>query len=243
MLSGKLALVTGGGSGIGRAACQLITKEGARVVVSDFDLKSAESTVSLLTGDGHLPLQLDVSDTIKVREVVTKVISHFSQPPTVLVNSAGITRDAFLLKMTDDQFQQVFDVNVKGTYAVTKAVCEALATNKQTGSVVNIASVVGQTGNMGQSNYAASKAAVEAFTKSVAKEMGFCGVRCNAVVPGFIQTPMTDKVPDKVKQMFTSQIPLARMGTPQEVAEVIVFLASERSSYINGASINVTGGL
>jgi len=243
MLSGKLAFITGGGSGIGRAACQLMAKEGARVVVSDFDLPSAVKTVSLLSGEGHFSLQLDVSDTAQVRQVVDSVVSLYKRPPTLLVNSAGITRDAFLLKMTDEQFSQVFDVNVKGTYAVTKAVCEALSVAKLGGSIVNIASVVGQTGNMGQSNYAASKAAVEAFTKTVAKEMGSAGVRCNAVVPGFILTQMTEKVPDKVKHMFTAQIPLARMGSPQEVAEVIVFLASDRSSYVNGASIKVTGGL
>ncbi|XP_046678939.1 estradiol 17-beta-dehydrogenase 8-like isoform X1 [Homalodisca vitripennis] len=243
MLSGKLALVTGGGSGIGRAVCLLMAREGAKVVVSDYDFKTAEKTVSLLTGEEHMPLQLDVSNPTQVGQAVPTILARYSAPPTVLVNSAGITRDAFLLKMSLDQFTQVLDVNVTGTYTMTQAVCQALVAAKSGGSVVNIASVVGQTGNMGQCNYAASKAAVEAFTKTVAKEMGTYGIRCNAVVPGFIQTPMTEKIPDKVKNMFTAQVPLGRMGTPEEVAEVIVFLASDRSSYVNGASFNVTGGL
>ncbi|KAK9501990.1 hypothetical protein O3M35_012606 [Rhynocoris fuscipes] len=243
MLSGKLALVTGGGSGIGRATSLILAREGAKVIVTDQNSNAIEETFKLLEGQDHSRLTLDVSNSEAVNETFKTIVNKYSLPPDVIVNSAGITRDSFLLKMTLDMFQKVIDVNLTGTYNVVKAACAQLSERKLTGSIINIASIVGQTGNMGQVNYSASKAAVEALTKTVAKEMGQYGIRCNAVVPGFIETSMTDTVPEKVKNMFKAQIPLGRLGKPEEVAEVIAFLASARSSYINGASLLVTGGL
>nr|CAD7403958.1 unnamed protein product [Timema cristinae] len=247
VLGGKLAFVTGAGSGIGRAVCQVLAREGAKVIATDKDEKSAQKTLSLLKSSSatfqHLHLPLDVSRSEEVYSVVKSAIEHFSVPPTIVVNCAGITRDNFLLKLDEDSFQQVIDVNLKGTFLVTQTIARALVeANITGGSVINLASIVGRTGNMGQCSYAASKAAIEAFTKTTAKELGTFGIRCNAVVPGFIDTPMTDAVPDKVKEKFRATIALRRFGRAEEVAEVIAFLASDKSSYVNGASIEVIGG-
>jgi len=242
MLAGKLSFVTGGGSGIGRAACQLLAREGAKVVVADVS-DAKEDTLGMLGGKDHLSVRVDVSCEDSVNAALNKVTKHYGHPPSIIVNSAGILRDNFLLNVPLADFKRVLDVNLTGTFLVTKAACKELVDTKLSGSIVNIASIVGVTGNLGQSNYSASKAGVEAFTKTVAKEMGRNGIRCNAVVPGFIVSPMTDTVPDKVKDMFKKSIALGRLGNPEEVAEVIVFLASDKSSYVNGASIHVTGGL
>nr|CAD7262694.1 unnamed protein product [Timema shepardi] len=253
-LGGKLAFVTGAGSGIGRAVCQVLAREGAKVIATDKDEKSAQKTLSLLKINSyvcpgssatsqHLHLPMDVSRSEEVYSVVKSAIEHFSVPPKIVVNCAGITRDNFLLKLDEDSFQQVIDVNLKGTFLVTQTIARALVeANITGGSIINLASIVGRTGNIGQCSYAASKAAIEAFTKTTAKELGTFGIRCNAVVPGFIDTPMTDAVPDKVKEKFRANIALRRFGKAEEVAEVIAFLASDKSSYVNGASIEVIGG-
>uniref|UniRef100_A0A0V0G922 (3R)-3-hydroxyacyl-CoA dehydrogenase n=1 Tax=Triatoma dimidiata TaxID=72491 RepID=A0A0V0G922_TRIDM len=243
MLAGKIALVTGAGSGIGRAASLLIAREGAKVIATDQNKKSLDETLNLLKGDGHSSYTLDVANAEIVEQTFKNILKNYETPPNIIVNSAGITRDSFLLNMTPEMFKDVIDVNLTGTYNVVKCACIALNEYKHSGSIVNIASIVGQTGNMAQVNYSASKAGVEALSKTVAKEMGKLGIRCNAVVPGFIKSPMTDLVPEKVKDFFLARIPLGRLGKPEEVAEVIAFLASDRSSYINGASILVTGGL
>uniref|UniRef100_R4FLI6 (3R)-3-hydroxyacyl-CoA dehydrogenase n=1 Tax=Rhodnius prolixus TaxID=13249 RepID=R4FLI6_RHOPR len=251
MLAGKLALVTGAGSGIGRAAALTLAREGAKVIVTDQSKPKLDETLKQLTitgskklkGDTHTGIILDVSNAESVEETFKNIVKQHSKAPNVVINSAGITRDSFLLAMTQEMFKTVVDVNLTGTYNVVKCACTELTERKQDGSIVNIASIVGQTGNLAQVNYSTSKAGVEALTKSVAKEMGKFGIRCNAVVPGFIDSPMTELMPEKVKKLFVTRIPIGRMGTPEEVAEVIVFLASDRSSYINGASILVTGGL
>ncbi|KAI5745232.1 hypothetical protein M8J76_009389 [Diaphorina citri] len=244
MLTGKIALVTGAGSGIGRAACQILAREGAQVIAADLNKTNAAQTIGMLTGSStHLSLPMDVSNTSTISTAMSAIKEKFSRPPNVLVNCAGITRDNWFLKLTEKDFQQVFDVNLKGTFLVSQAVCKELVETKSSGSIINIGSIVGQMGNMGQSNYAATKAGVEAFTKSVAMEMATFGIRCNVILPGFIETPMTTSVPDKVKETFTRLIPLKRFGKPEEIGEVICFLASDRSSYITGTLIKVTGGL
>uniref|UniRef100_A0A8D8VZ31 (3R)-3-hydroxyacyl-CoA dehydrogenase n=1 Tax=Cacopsylla melanoneura TaxID=428564 RepID=A0A8D8VZ31_9HEMI len=243
MLAGKIALITGAGSGIGRSACQILSREGAQIIAADQNEANAAQTIELLSGSHHLSVPMDVSNASTISQALSSIQSKLSTPPNVLVNCAGITRDEFFLKMSEKQFQDVFDVNLKGTFLVSQAVCRGLVQAKIPGSIINIASVVGRTGNMGQSNYAATKAGVEAFTKSIAQELAGFGIRVNTIIPGFIETPMTSTVPDKVKQTFQHLIPLKRFGKPEEIAEVISFLASDRSSYVTGTSVLVTGGL
>uniref|UniRef100_A0A1B6BXV6 (3R)-3-hydroxyacyl-CoA dehydrogenase n=2 Tax=Clastoptera arizonana TaxID=38151 RepID=A0A1B6BXV6_9HEMI len=237
-----LALVTGGGSGIGRATCLRLAKDSAKVIVTDCNESSMNKTLKLLPGEGHMSLLVDVTDYSKILSALKDITNHYYEPPNVLVNSAGILRDSLLLKMSSDMFRQVIDVNLNGTFNAIHAFCQTLVELKKPGSIINISSVAGQMGNIGQCNYSASKAAVESLTKTVAREMGKYNIRCNSVVPGFIKGQMTDGIPDKVKEMFKAQIPLQRFGNAEEVAEVIAFLASNKSSYINGANIPITGG-
>ncbi|XP_043276659.1 (3R)-3-hydroxyacyl-CoA dehydrogenase isoform X2 [Venturia canescens] len=213
-LAGKIAFVTGGGSGIGRAACKALAKEGAKVIVTDQNIKNAEDTVASLTGSDHVALNLDVSECESVETAFKNIDSFYTDPPTILINSAGVTRDNFLLKLSPIEFQRVLQVNLTG-----------------------------KTGNIGQCNYAASKAGVEALTKSAAMEFGKFGIRVNAILPGIIDTDMIKTIPDEVKNMFLKRIPLGRIGKAEEVAELILFLSSDRSAYVNGASIEITGGL
>ncbi|XP_037650677.1 estradiol 17-beta-dehydrogenase 8 isoform X1 [Sebastes umbrosus] len=247
-LISRLALVTGGGSGIGRAVCQRLASEGASVVVADLNEESANETLgslpSGLRGQGHMAAVVDVSSKESVKKLVTSVQTQYFQPPSVCVNAAGITQDDFLLNMSEDQFDKVIQVNLKGSFLVIQAVAQALvACGAPKGSIVTVGSIVGKVGNIGQANYAASKAGVEGLTRSAAKELSRFGIRCNCVLPGFISTPMTDKVPEKVISKMTSLVPLGRMGEPAEVADVCAFLASDDSRYITGASVEVTGGL
>ncbi|XP_012525841.1 estradiol 17-beta-dehydrogenase 8 [Monomorium pharaonis] len=245
LIPGKLAFVTGAGSGIGREVCRVFAREGATVVATDQNIKTAEETVATLEGAGHAALNVQVTDRNSVETAFKHVLKQFSRPPTIIVNSAGITRDNFLVKLSDNNFDDVINVNLKGTFLVmqtaVKAMMEANATKNS--SIINISSIVGKRGNIGQSNYCASKAGVVAMTKSASMEFGQFGIRVNVVLPGFIDTPITATVPDKVKDLFIKNIPLQRLGKPQEVAEVIAFLASDKSSYVNGASIEVTGGM
>ncbi|XP_037650678.1 estradiol 17-beta-dehydrogenase 8 isoform X2 [Sebastes umbrosus] len=237
-----------GGSGIGRAVCQRLASEGASVVVADLNEESANETLgslpSGLRGQGHMAAVVDVSSKESVKKLVTSVQTQYFQPPSVCVNAAGITQDDFLLNMSEDQFDKVIQVNLKGSFLVIQAVAQALvACGAPKGSIVTVGSIVGKVGNIGQANYAASKAGVEGLTRSAAKELSRFGIRCNCVLPGFISTPMTDKVPEKVISKMTSLVPLGRMGEPAEVADVCAFLASDDSRYITGASVEVTGGL
>ena len=191
-----------------------------------------------------------MSDISQRQSVVTLADELFSRTrtyPTIIVNAAGITRDALLLKMREEDFDDVIRVNLKGTYLINQIFCQRLLTQKPIdlkASIINVASIVGKYGNVGQCNYTASKAGVEAMTKSMAKELGRIGIRVNAILPGFIQTPMTDKIPDKIKEKLLTNVPMNRMGTVDEIAQVCLFLASNKmSGYVNGASIDVTGGL
>ncbi|KAG7219339.1 hypothetical protein INR49_019116 [Caranx melampygus] len=245
-LISRLTLVTGGGSGIGRAVCQRFASEGASVVVADISEESANETLgslqSDLRGQGHMAAVVDVSSRESVTQLVTGVQARFFQPPSVCVNAAGITQDDFLLSMKEEEFDRVVQVNLKGSFLVTQAVAQALvACGAPKGSIITVGSIVGKVGNMGQVNYAASKAGVEGLTRTAAKELSRFGIRCNCVLPGFISTPMTDKVPEKVITKIQSLVPLGRMGEPAEVADVCAFLASDDSRYMTGASVEVTG--
>merc|ERR1712066_571624 len=230
VLSGRLALVMGGGSGIGRAMCQVLARDNARVVVTDLNIDSCRQTEQELRPDQHLSVAADVSQADSVRECFQKVMEKYKRAPDIIVNSAGITKDGFLLRMKEEDFDKVIDVNLKGTFLVTQTAASLMKEHQLAGSIVNIASIVARTGVIG-------------FTKTASKELGKFGIRVNVILPGFIKTPMTDVVPDKVKMSFISQIPLGDFGDPLDIAEVSAFLASSRSKYITGASLDVNGGL
>ncbi|XP_077180619.1 (3R)-3-hydroxyacyl-CoA dehydrogenase isoform X2 [Paroedura picta] len=243
-LRGALALVAGGGSGIGRAVCARLAEEGASVAVADRNECGAAETLQGLRAGDHRAWVADVGSSKDVVDLMGRIQAHYSRPASVCVNCAGITMDEFLLKQTEEAFDAVLRVNLKGTFLVTKAVAQALVeSGAPGGSIVNVGSIVGKVGNLGQVNYAASKAGVEALTKTAAKELARYGIRCNTILPGFVCSPMTDKVPLKVLDKFAAMVPLGRLGQPEEVADVCAFLASEDSRYITGASVEVTGGL
>ncbi|XP_056438649.1 estradiol 17-beta-dehydrogenase 8-like [Gadus chalcogrammus] len=247
-LISRLALVTGGGSGIGRAVCQRFASEGALVVVADLNEEAANETLRSLSRDHkvqeHMAAAVDVSSKQSVEDLVESIQRRYFQPASVCVNAAGITQDDFLLRLEEAAFDRVVGVNLKGTFLVVQAVAAAMvASGVSKGSIVTVGSIVGKVGNIGQVNYSASKAGVEGITRTAAKELSRYRIRCNCVLPGFISTPMTDKVPERVIHKMTSLVPLGRMGEPAEVADVCSFLASDDSRYITGASIEVTGGL
>jgi len=251
MLSGRIALVTGGAAGIGRAVCQALQREGATIVVADLDIDGCFKTIDDMKSAGsssdgeHLAVGMDVADSLSVEDGFRKAVKHFGgDPPAIVVNSAGITRDCYLLKMTDEQFDQVLGVNLKGTYLVNKAAGLLMKQhNVKSGSIVNISSVIGKVGAVGQTNYAASKAGVIGFTKATAKELARFDIRCNCICPGYIETAMTAAIPDHIRQMTMMAIPMGVAGQPEDIAETAVFLSSTRAKYITGAAIDVNGGL
>ncbi|XP_049995058.1 (3R)-3-hydroxyacyl-CoA dehydrogenase isoform X2 [Alexandromys fortis] len=244
--------ISGAGSGIGRAISVRLAKEGAVVAACDLDGAAAQDTVQLLGGSGseagapsgkHAAFQADVSQAPAARRLLEQVQACFSRPPSVVVSCAGITRDKFLLHMSEEDWDRVIAVNLKGTFLVTQAAAQALVSSGSRGSIINISSIIGKVGNIGQANYASSKAGVIGLTQTAARELGRHGIRCNSVLPGFITTPMTQKMPEKVKDKVTAMIPLGHLGDPEDVADVVAFLASEDSGYITGASVEVSGGL
>ncbi|XP_064496653.1 (3R)-3-hydroxyacyl-CoA dehydrogenase-like isoform X3 [Pseudopipra pipra] len=244
-LAGVVALVTGGASGIGRAVSGRLAREGARVAVADRDMSGAAATAKGLPRNcppDHGAFQVDVADPKSVAGMVRGVQEHFGGPPRVLVSCAGITRDRMFLEMGEREFREVLGVNLEGTFLVTQEVTKALVTSGDPGgaSLVLVGSVVAKVGNLGQTNYVASKGGVEGLTRSVAKEVARFGIRCNSVLPGFIVTPMTDKVPPKVLDKFAGMVPLGRLGDPEDVADVVAFLASGDSGYVTGATLEVT---
>merc|ERR1711872_371518 len=204
---------------------------------------SCRETLGSLREDDHLSLTSDVSQAGSVNDCFNQILDKYKRAPDIIVNSAGITKDGFMLRMKEEDFDKVIDVNLKGTFLVTQAAANLMKEQQLPGSIVNIASIVGKTGNIGQANYTASKAGVIGFTKTAAKELGRFGIRVNVILPGFIKTPMTDVVPDKVKTGILSQIPLGDFGDPIDIAEATAFLACERSKYITGASFDVNGGM
>lgn len=245
MLKGKVALITGGVRGIGKAISLCFAKAGAHIVVnytSDRSEQDAEKLIEEIKALGveAIAVKADVSKSEEAQTLVDTTINIFGKLD-VLVNNAGITKDMLLLRMKEEEFDQVIAVNLKGVFNCTKAASKAML--KTGGSIINMSSVVGLNGNAGQSNYAASKAGIIGFTKSVAKEFASRNVRINAIAPGFIQTDMTAVLSDKVKDEIMKQIPMKRLGNAEEVAQVALFLASDCSSYVTGEVMRVDGGM
>jgi len=242
-LAGKVALVTGAAQGIGKAIALLLAKNGAEVVVSDINLEKAQETANEIQGMGRrsFAIKVNVTDLKDVERMVGAIVEQFGRID-ILVNNAGITRDRLILRMTEEDWDAVLDVNLKGTFSCTKAVIRYMSKQKS-GKIVSIASVSGEMGNPGQANYAASKAGVIGFTKTIAREFAGRGINVNAIAPGYIQTPMTDAVPEKAKEELKRMIPMERLGQPEDVAQAVLFLVSENSSYITGQVLNVNGGI
>ena len=241
-LQGKVAIITGAAQGIGYATARKFLDEGAKVVACDISRESIDSAVAGLTPRGQVEAVLvDVRKRDQLDAMAAATVKRHGRID-VLVNNAGITIDARLQKMSDDQFDRVIDVNLKGTYNCAQAVLDTML-KQGSGVILNASSVVGIYGNFGQTNYAASKFGVIGFVKTWARELGPKGIRCNAVAPGFVATHILDTIPEKVLEQLKERVPLRRLGTPEDVANVYAFLASDEASYINGAVIEVSGGL
>ena len=244
LLDGKTALVTGASRGIGRAVALCLAAEGARVAINYAgNVKAAEEVKSSVEAAGGTAIlcQADIADSAAVEAMIADVVKEFGAID-ILVNNAGITRDTLLMRMKDEDFAKVLDTNLKGVFYCTKAVSK-LMMKKRSGRIVNMASVVGLVGNAGQTNYAAAKAGVIGFSKSAAKELASRGITVNVVAPGFIGTDMTAGLPESVKEKMLTDIPLGRMGEPEDVANAVLFLASDQASYITGQVVNVDGGM
>ena len=242
-LKDKVALVTGGAQGIGRQICLSLAQEGADIVIADVDIHQAEKTQQEIQALGRKATvqQLDVTDYSNVQSALNKILDNFKKID-ILVNNAGITRDNLILRMSETDWEAVVKVNLTGVFNCIKAVSRVMLKQKA-GKIINIASIIGIIGNAGQANYSAAKAGIIALTKSSAKELASRNINVNAVAPGFIKTQMTDILPQEVKQRMLNQIPLRRVGQPEDVARLCVFLASEEASYITGQVIVVDGGI
>lgn len=242
-LTGKVALVTGAAQGIGKAVALLLARHGADIVVSDINLEKAEETAKEIESIGPkaMAIKVNVGSLNDVERMVEAVLKKFGRID-ILINNAGITRDKLILRMTEEDWDIVLNVNLKGTFNCTKAVVRHMA-KQRSGKIVSIASVVGEMGNAGQVNYAASKAGVIGLTKTIAREFAKRGINVNAIAPGYIETPMTEFLSDKVKEELKRLIPMERLGKPEDVAEAVLFLVSEESNYITGQVLNVNGGI
>jgi 3-oxoacyl-[acyl-carrier protein] reductase len=244
LLEGKTALITGASRGIGKAIAIRFAIEGADIaitnIVDDEEFKTTLKEISALgvKAKGYVSNAANFEDSQRVINDVVKDLNRVD----ILVNNAGITRDTLLMRMTEDQWDSVISVNLKSVFNLTKAVLQTMLKQKS-GSIINMSSVVGVSGNAGQSNYSASKAGIIGFTKSVAKEVGSRNIRCNGIAPGFILTEMTEKLPEDVKTEWAAKIPLRRGGTPEDVANTALYLASDLSSYVTGQIIHVCGGM
>lgn len=244
LLEGKTVLITGGARGIGKAICLKLAENGANIaftdVINDDNFKNTLKELNNLgiKAKGYIS---DASDFNASQQVVDEIANEFGTID-ILVNNAGITRDTLLMRMTEEQWDLVIKINLKSVFNLTKAVQKYML-KQRSGSIINMSSVVGVAGNAGQANYAASKAGIIGFTKTIAKEMGSRGIRCNAIAPGFIITEMTDKLSDEIKQQWIQNIPLKRGGTTEDVANVTLFLASDLSAYVSGQVISVCGAM
>jgi 3-oxoacyl-[acyl-carrier protein] reductase len=243
MFEGKIAVVTGAARGIGQAIAFDLASRGADIVICDIKAEWLTETAEGVENLGRKAycFELDVTNAEAVQSAFNDIAAATGRID-ILVNNAGITRDGLLMRMSEEDWDAVLTVNLKGTFACTKAVSRIMM-KQRSGSIINIASVVGLMGNAGQANYAASKGGVIAFTKSVAKELASRNIRANAVAPGFISSKMTDALSDEVRQKMLDAIPLASFGTPQDVANAVAFLAGDQSSYITGQVISVNGGM
>ena len=249
-LEGKVAIVTGAGRGIGQQIAKKLAEQGAKVAVVDLKAEWCEETVGLVKAAGSeaIGLGCNVAESADVDATVKAVIAKFGTVD-IMVNNAGITKDGLLMRMSDDDWDAGLNVNLKGTFLFTRAVARPMMKNKAAdgtqagGSIINIASVVGIMGNAGQANYTASKGGVIALTKTTAKELGSRNVRCNAVAPGFIQSKMTDVLPEDVKKAYMDTIPLKRFGTAEDIAKCVAFLAGPDAAYITGQIVSVNGGM
>jgi 3-oxoacyl-[acyl-carrier protein] reductase len=242
-LSGQVALVTGAGRGLGRCIAESLAAAGAKVACIDLNLESLADTVAAIRaagGEAH-PLACNVTDSTRVGEVVDEVINLWDAL-NIVVNNAGITQDNVIVRMKDEQWDAVININLRGTFLFTRAAARPMMKARQ-GRIINVASVSGLMGNPGQANYSASKAGVIGLTRTVARELAGRNVTVNAVAPGFIATDMTAKLSDEVRQEVVKQIPLGRMGEPQDVADAVLFLASDAASFITGHILTIDGGL
>jgi 3-oxoacyl-[acyl-carrier protein] reductase len=244
LLSGKTALITGASRGIGKSIAHRFALEGANIaitnIVDDEEFRNTVKEIEALgvKAKGYVSNAASFSDSQRVADEVVKDFTRID----ILVNNAGITKDTLLMRMTEDQWDAVIAVNLKSVFNLTKAVLQTML-KQRSGAIINMSSVVGVSGNAGQSNYSASKAGILGFTKSVAKEVGSRNIRCNAIAPGFILTEMTEKLPEDVKKDWADKIPLKRGGTPDDVANTALYLASDLSSYVTGQTIHVCGGM
>lgn len=244
LLTGKTAIITGGSRGIGKGIVETFAKQGANVAFtylsSEEAAKQFESELNEL-GIQAKAYKSDASDYAQAQSLIDQVLEDFGSVE-VLINNAGVTKDNLMLRMSEDDWDKVMNINLKSAFNLTKAVIKPMM-KQRLGSIINISSVVGVSGNAGQANYAASKAGMLGFTKSIAKELGSRNIRCNAIAPGFIATEMTGELDEKVRDAYLANIPMKRFGTPEEVANTCIFLASELSSYVSGQTINVCGAL
>jgi len=242
MFKGKVALVTGAGRGIGRVIALALAKEGAKVIVNDYMEENAKNVAEEIVASGGEAesIKADISNYEEASNMIKNIVKE--NPLDFLINNAGITRDNLLIKMKEKEWDDVLSVNLKGVFNCTQAVARPMM-KKRFGRIVNISSVIGLIGNEGQSNYAASKAGIIGFTKATAKELATRGITVNAIAPGYIKTEMTDKIGEKAKEKLFELIPMKRLGLPEDISPLIIFLCSENAGYITGQVINVDGGL
>lgn len=242
-LDGKIALVTGAARGIGQAIALKLAAEGADLALCDVQADWLAETAGKVAALGRRAecIAVDVSKAAQVQAAVEQAEKAFGRID-ILVNNAGITRDTFLVRMSEEDWDQVLDINLKGAFLFTKAAARGMMKQRR-GAIVNVASIIGLIGNAGQCNYSASKAGLIALTKSVARELASRGIRANAVAPGFIQTRMTDQLTDELKKKMLDAIPLGRFGQPEDVANVVMYLASDAASYVTGQVLTVCGGM
>jgi 3-oxoacyl-[acyl-carrier protein] reductase len=242
ILEDKVAIVTGAGQGIGHGIALKLAREGARVVASDANVETALQTASEIESLGHtaLSMRTDVADPSEVSQMVEETVAQFGKID-ILINNAGIARSGTLLKLTEQAWDEVLDVNLKGVFRTTQAVARYMIAAKY-GKIVNVSSIYGRTGTVGDSNYAASKAGIVGFTKSTARELARYNINVNAILPGMIDTPLLRGIPERYLDPMIEEIPLGRVGAPEDIANVAAFLASDKASYVTGATIEVTGG-
>jgi len=242
-LDGKVALITGGAQGIGRTISEELAAQGAHVILADINLEGAEKTAAEMKEGGRKAsaVRIDVSSAEDVKNVFDSIIKEY-KPVDIVINNAGITRDGLLIRMKEADWDLVMNINLKGSFLCSQQAAKQMMKQKS-GAIVNIASIVGLMGNFGQANYSASKAGLIGFTKTLAREVAPRGIRANAVAPGFIDTEMTRVLEESVRAKLIEQIPLARLGQPEDVARCVSFLVSEKASYITGQVISVNGGM